>query len=98
MPIFAISPSTTQSCTPAPQVGDKRSHLPHIPSHLPPFPDTHTYHFTPTVKQPVTEYEAIREKAATQKSDVEKALCKFETKTNPVDTLFFTPDKDFLRE
>nr|XP_027216056.1 transcription initiation factor TFIID subunit 8-like [Penaeus vannamei] len=63
------------------QVGDKKSHPSHIPDHLPPFPDTHTYCFSHTYKQPVTEYEAIREKAATQKRDIERALTKFAAKT-----------------
>uniref|UniRef100_A0A2P2HXA2 Transcription initiation factor TFIID subunit 8 n=1 Tax=Hirondellea gigas TaxID=1518452 RepID=A0A2P2HXA2_9CRUS len=77
------------------QVGDKKPHLPYIPDNLPPFPDTHTYCFTPTVKQPVTEYEAIREKAATQKRDIERALTKFATKTNPIESVFIAEDKEF---
>lgn len=77
------------------QVGDKKPHLPYIPENLPQFPDTHTYCFTPTVKQPVTEYEAIREKAATQKRDIERALTKFATKTNPTESLFIADDKEF---
>ncbi|XP_018024327.1 transcription initiation factor TFIID subunit 8 [Hyalella azteca] len=77
------------------QVGDKKPHFGYIPDNLPPFPDTHTYCFTPTVKQPVTEYEAIREKAATQKRDIEKALTKFGTKTNPTESLFIADDREF---
>ncbi|KAF2357756.1 Bromodomain associated domain [Trinorchestia longiramus] len=93
-----VPPSTVQQDTKSHsilQVGDKKSHFPHIPDNLPTFPDTHTYCFTPTVKQPVTEYEAIREKAATQKRDIERALTKFGTKTNPTESVFIADDKEF---
>ncbi|KFB50179.1 hypothetical protein ZHAS_00018243 [Anopheles sinensis] len=74
------------------QAGQKKSHPSHIPNYLPPFPDPHAYIRTPTHKQPVTEYEAIREKAATQKRDVEKALTKFLAKTSEIDSLFDNED------
>lgn len=45
-----------------------------------------------THKQPVTEYEAIREKAATQKRDMERALTKFLAKTSETHNLFNTED------
>lgn len=45
-----------------------------------------------THKQPVTEYEAIREKAANQKRDIEKALTKFLAKTSETHNLFNTDD------
>uniref|UniRef100_A0A1Q3F9X3 Transcription initiation factor TFIID subunit 8 n=1 Tax=Culex tarsalis TaxID=7177 RepID=A0A1Q3F9X3_CULTA len=70
------------------QAGQKHSHPSHIPNHLPTLPDPHAYIRTPTYKQPVTEYEAIREKAASQKRDVEKALTKFLAKTSDVHSLF----------
>ena len=63
------------------QAGDKKSLSTYIPDYLPPYPDPHSYIRTPTYKQPVTEYEAIREKSATQKRDVEKALTRFMAKT-----------------
>ncbi|KAK3881077.1 hypothetical protein Pcinc_014473 [Petrolisthes cinctipes] len=78
------------------QVGDKKPHPFHIPDHLPPFPDTHTYCFSHSYKQPVTEYEAIREKAAAQKKDIERALTKFAAKTSDTQTLFLTDDKEFM--
>ncbi|XP_052872768.1 transcription initiation factor TFIID subunit 8-like [Anopheles cruzii] len=74
------------------QAGQKHSHPSHIPNHLPAFPDPHAYIRTPTYKQPVTEYEAIREKAASQKRDVEKALSKFLAKTSEIDSLFDNED------
>uniref|UniRef100_A0A2M4ARF4 Transcription initiation factor TFIID subunit 8 n=1 Tax=Anopheles triannulatus TaxID=58253 RepID=A0A2M4ARF4_9DIPT len=74
------------------QAGQKNSHPSHIPNHLPAFPDPHAYIRTPTYKQPVTEYEAIREKAASQKRDVEKALTKFLAKTSEIDSLFDNED------
>jgi len=74
------------------QAGVKHPHPPHIPTHLPPFPDPHAYIRTPTHKQPVTEYEAIREKSAAQKRDIERAVNKFATKTNETDNLFNSQD------
>jgi transcription initiation factor TFIID subunit 8 len=70
------------------QVGQKRTHPQHIPEHLPSFPDPHAYIRTPTYKQPTSEYEAIREKAASQKRDVERALTRFIAKTGDTHTLF----------
>ncbi|XP_045516498.1 transcription initiation factor TFIID subunit 8 [Pieris brassicae] len=72
--------------------GSKAKPSPHIPFHLPAFPDPHAYIRTPTHKQPVTEYEAIREKAANQKRDIEKALTKFLAKTSETHNLFNTED------
>ncbi|XP_059621895.1 transcription initiation factor TFIID subunit 8 [Phlebotomus argentipes] len=77
------------------QAGTKNAHPSHIPNHLPPLPDPHAYIRTPTHKQPVTEYEAIREKAATQKKDVEKALTKFLAKTSDIHSLFNVEDNMF---
>ncbi|XP_062558812.1 transcription initiation factor TFIID subunit 8-like [Armigeres subalbatus] len=74
------------------QAGQKHKHPSHIPSYLPTLPDPHAYIRTPTYKQPVTEYEAIREKAATQKRDIEKALTKFLAKTSDVHSLFDNED------
>ncbi|XP_055597405.1 transcription initiation factor TFIID subunit 8-like [Uranotaenia lowii] len=74
------------------QVGQKNSHPSHIPNYLPSFPDPHAYVRTPTYKQPVTEYEAIREKSASQKRDIEKALTKFLAKTSEVHSLFDNED------
>nr|XP_019531787.2 transcription initiation factor TFIID subunit 8 [Aedes albopictus] len=74
------------------QAGQKHNHPSHIPNHLPALPDPHAYIRTPTYKQPVTEYEAIREKAATQKRDIEKALTKFLAKTSDVHSLFDNED------
>ncbi|XP_069359820.1 transcription initiation factor TFIID subunit 8 isoform X2 [Maniola hyperantus] len=72
--------------------GSKAKPAPHIPFHLPPLPDPHAYIRTPTHKQPVTEYEAIREKAASQKRDIERALTKFLAKTSETHNLFNTDD------
>ncbi|CAG2110789.1 unnamed protein product [Medioppia subpectinata] len=63
------------------QAGEKKQLTPYIADYLPAFPDPHSYIRTPTHKQPVTEYEAIREKSASQKRDVERALTKFMAKT-----------------
>lgn len=77
------------------QAGTKLSHPPHISNYLPDLPDPHAYIRTPTHKQPVTEYEAIREKAANQKRDIEKALTKFLAKTSETHCLFSSEDNHF---
>ena len=51
-------------------------------------PDAHSFVRTPTHKQPVTDYEGVREKAATQKRDVERALTRFIAKTGKTHSLF----------
>lgn len=61
---------------------NKASNPVHIPNYLPQLPDPHAYVRTATYKQPETEYEAIREKSANQKRDIEKALTKFLAKTS----------------
>jgi transcription initiation factor TFIID subunit 8 len=78
------------------QAGTKNSHPTHIPNYFPPLPDPHAYIRTPTYKQPVTEYEAIREKSASQKRDVEKALTKFLAKTSETNSLFDTEDNQMF--
>ncbi|XP_014211760.1 transcription initiation factor TFIID subunit 8 [Copidosoma floridanum] len=78
------------------QAGVKQNHPPHIPSYLPPLPDPHAYIRTPTHKQPVTEYEAIREKAASQKRDIERALTRFTAKTGKTHTLFLKDDNSMF--
>uniref|UniRef100_A0A0A9Z8E4 Transcription initiation factor TFIID subunit 8 n=1 Tax=Lygus hesperus TaxID=30085 RepID=A0A0A9Z8E4_LYGHE len=78
------------------QAGSKAPHPSYIPNHLPVFPDPHAYIRTPTHKQPVTEYEAIREKSAIQKRDIERALNKFAARTSDTDSLFLCQDKDNL--
>lgn len=76
------------------QAGEKRSLPGYIPDHYPPFPDPHTYIRTPTHRQPISDYEIVREKAATQKRDTERALTKFIAKTGPTNSLF--PDDSSL--
>jgi len=52
-----------------------------IPDYLAEFPDAHSYIRTPTHRQPEADYETVREKAASQKRDVERALTRFIAKT-----------------
>lgn len=98
-PLRTVFPPVTQTTQPKPssilQAGVKQPHPAHIPPYLPDFPDPHAYIRTPTHKQPVTEYEAIREKAATQKRDLARALNKFIIKTEPVEHIFDEPDDRF---
>lgn len=73
------------------QLGQSRLSHPSIPEHYPPFPDAHTYIRTPTHRQPISEYEAIRDKAATQKRDLERALTRLVAKSaesKPENSLF----------
>lgn len=95
-PIRTVFPPVVASTQPKPlsilQAGVKQPHPSHIPPHLPDFPDPHAYIRTPTHKQPVTEYEAIREKAASQKRDLARALNKFIIKTEPVEHIFGESD------
>ncbi|KAL6073049.1 hypothetical protein STEG23_013068 [Scotinomys teguina] len=69
-------------------VGQKRPHPPHIPSHFPEFPDPHTYVKTQTYSEPVSDYQALREKAASQRRDMELALTRFLAKTGKTQSLF----------
>ncbi|XP_059485031.1 transcription initiation factor TFIID subunit 8 [Neocloeon triangulifer] len=91
-----VLPALSNAAPPKPitilQAGTKLQHPSHIPDHLPAFPDPHAYIRTPTHKQPVTEYEALREKAAAQKRDIERALTKFVAKTGDTQSLFMTDD------
>lgn len=49
-----------------------------------------------THRRPVTEYEAIREKVATQKRDIERALTRFIAKTGETHSLFLTEDNSMF--
>merc|ERR1719187_3209846 len=76
--------------------GNKARHPPYIPDNLPDMPDSHSYIRTPTHKQPVTDYESVREKAASQKRDVERALTRFIAKTGKIHNLFKTDDSNLF--
>lgn len=72
-------------------IGQTRPKHSYIPDYFPDFPDAHSYIRTPTQRQPISEYEAIRDKAASQKRDLERALTRFMAKTcesNPEHSLF----------
>ncbi|KAL4225719.1 transcription initiation factor TFIID subunit 8 [Mactra antiquata] len=68
--------------------GERQEHHTHIPDHLPPFPDPHTYIRTESHKQPVSEYQLIREKAASYKRDTERAVTRYVAKTGHTQSLF----------
>jgi len=89
-PVPSIQPRQTSNL----QAGTRLPHPPYMPNYMPPFPDPHAYIRTPTHKQPVTEYEAIREKSAIQKHELEKSLIKFLIKTGPTESLFLNQDND----
>merc|ERR1712088_1198375 len=69
--------------------GNKKRHPGHIP-------DSHSYIRTPTHRQPVTDYESVREKAASQKRDVERALTRFIAKTGKIHNLFKSDDNNLF--
>lgn len=87
--VITAPPVTNPPLTPkALSAGQKRTHPSHIPGHFPDFPDPHTYIKTPTFREPVSEYQVVREKAATQRRDVERALTRFMAKTGETQSLF----------
>ncbi|XP_068015852.1 transcription initiation factor TFIID subunit 8 isoform X2 [Melanerpes formicivorus] len=77
--VITAPPVTNQPVTPkALTAGQNKPHPSHIPGHFPEFPDPHTY-----IKTPV-----LREKAASQRRDVERALTRFMAKTGETQSLF----------
>ncbi|XP_056588166.1 transcription initiation factor TFIID subunit 8 [Triplophysa dalaica] len=87
--VITAPPVTNASVVPkALMTGQKRTHPPHIPSHFPEFPDPHTYIKTPTFREHVSDYQVVREKAASQRRDVERALTRFMAKTGETQSLF----------
>jgi len=95
-----VLPTPTQGVAPKQigilQTGQKRNHPSHIPEHLPSFPDSHAYIQTPTHKQPITDYETIREKASCHKRDVERALTRFVARTGETQSFFLTEDLTYF--
>ncbi|KAE8623453.1 hypothetical protein XENTR_v10005613 [Xenopus tropicalis] len=80
--VITAPPVTNNPVVPkALSAGQNKQHPAHIPSHFPEFPDPHTYIKTPTYREPVCDYQVLREKAASQRRDVERALTRFMAKT-----------------
>lgn len=46
------------------------------------------FFFLQTFREPVSDYQVVREKAATQRRDVERALTRFMAKTGETQSLF----------
>nr|XP_056701000.1 transcription initiation factor TFIID subunit 8 isoform X3 [Euleptes europaea] len=87
--VITAPPVTNQPVTPKALIaGQNKPHPPHIPCHFPEFPDPHTYIKTPTYREPVQDYQILREKAASQRRDVERALTRFMAKTGETQSLF----------
>ncbi|XP_074749668.1 transcription initiation factor TFIID subunit 8 isoform X1 [Strix uralensis] len=87
--LVEMAPVTNQPVTPkALTAGQNKPHPSHIPGHFPEFPDPHTYIKTPTYREPVSDYQVLREKAASQRRDVERALTRFMAKTGETQSLF----------
>ena len=94
--LAAPSQLTTPKQTSILHTGNNKKHPSSIPDNLPEFPDSHSYIRTPTHRQPVTDYEMVREKAASQKRDVERALTRFIAKTGKIHNLFKTDDNNLF--
>ncbi|CAG9762626.1 unnamed protein product [Ceutorhynchus assimilis] len=92
MVLPTLQPQQPQKLLNMLSAGSKEPLPGYIPKHLPPFPDPHAYVRTPTHKQPIIDYESVREKAAMQKKDIEKALTKFLAKTSTTHNLFDTEE------
>uniref|UniRef100_H3B0P9 Transcription initiation factor TFIID subunit 8 n=2 Tax=Latimeria chalumnae TaxID=7897 RepID=H3B0P9_LATCH len=87
--VITAPPVTNPPVTPkALSAGQNKPHPSHIPGHFPEFPDPHTYIKTPTYREPVADYQILREKAASQRRDVERALTRFMAKTGETQSLF----------
>uniref|UniRef100_F7G224 Transcription initiation factor TFIID subunit 8 n=1 Tax=Monodelphis domestica TaxID=13616 RepID=F7G224_MONDO len=87
--VITAPPVTSGPVTPkALTARQKKSHPPHVPSHFPEFPDPHTYIKTPMYHEPLSDYQVLREKAASQRRDVERALTRFMAKTGKTQSLF----------
>ncbi|XP_043932140.1 transcription initiation factor TFIID subunit 8 [Protopterus annectens] len=87
--VITAPPVTNPPVTPkALSAGQSKPHPAHIPSHFPEFPDPHSYIRTPTYPEPVSDYQILREKAASQRRDVERALTRFMAKTGETQSLF----------
>ena len=83
--------------TPILHSGERKRPKTHaLPEHAPDLPDAHAYLRTPTHKQPITDYIGVREKAASQKRDVERALTRFIAKTGKTHSLFNTDDTNLF--
>ncbi|CAH1786444.1 unnamed protein product [Owenia fusiformis] len=83
-PVHSHQPGTPRVL----QAGKRENHPTHVPDYLPPFPDPHTYVRTETHKQPTNDYQTLREKAANQKRDIERATSKFMAKTGETQKIF----------
>ncbi|KAK2703025.1 transcription initiation factor TFIID subunit 8-like [Artemia franciscana] len=95
---YTLGPLLSASGVKSPSLlhtGLKKNFPMHVFDYLPAFPDSHAYINTITHKQPATEYEIIREKAAIQKRDVEKALTRYMARTCPTQSFFLNDDTAF---
>lgn len=61
----------------------------YIPNYMPGYPDIQAFIRTPTLREPVHQYDIVRERIATQRKATENSLVKFVANTNPADVLIF---------
>lgn len=61
----------------------------YIPNYLPGYPDMQSFVRTPTLREPIQQYDVVRERIATQRKATENSLVKFLSKTNPADVFIF---------
>lgn len=61
----------------------------YIPNYMPGYPDMQSFVRTPTLREPIRQYDVVRERIATQRKATENSLVKFLSKTNPADVFIF---------
>jgi len=49
----------------------------YIPNHFPDYPDVHSFVRTPTLREPMIQYQTVRERVANQREATEESLVKF---------------------
>nr|XP_032837338.1 transcription initiation factor TFIID subunit 8 [Petromyzon marinus] len=91
-------PAPAGSHAPAPArvlpTGVRRSRPAHIPQYYPELPDPHTYIRTPTYREPVSGYQALRDRVSARRRDVETSLTRFVAKTGTTPQSLFAGHSD----
>ncbi|CAD5121342.1 DgyrCDS9865 [Dimorphilus gyrociliatus] len=85
---FDQATSTTKPPMKTLRVGQRPDMPGYVPSYLPSFPDPHTYMSRQPDPPSHGTYAELREKAASQKRDVERALTTLIAKTGETDLIF----------
>jgi transcription initiation factor TFIID subunit 8 len=65
------------------QTTTKAARPQNVPDYLPPLPNPHTFHRTPSFPKPSSDYQLLREKISTQMKDSRRSLSRLLSKTRP---------------